>query len=134
MLAGKIRRRRKPLDAHVDMTSMLDIVFIMLIFFIVTAVFLDEQGIDLTQPNGTATPQGRAISVYVFADGAASINGYRTDVKAVPSRVELLRAELPDATVSVRAAAETPLKNIVYLKDEFDSASVSVSFKIDPAD
>ena len=47
-----MRRRRKTQsdDADVDMTPMLDIVFIMLIFFIVTATFLDETGIDLTQP------------------------------------------------------------------------------------
>jgi len=45
------RRRNKTSDeAEVDMTPMLDIVFIMLIFFIVTATFLDERGIDLTQP------------------------------------------------------------------------------------
>ena len=44
------RRKSGGEEAEVDMTPMLDIVFIMLIFFIVTATFLDERGVDLTQP------------------------------------------------------------------------------------
>ena len=51
------RRNAQADEAEVDMTPMLDIVFIMLIFFIVTATFLDERGVDLTQP-----PRPRPIS------------------------------------------------------------------------
>ena len=64
------RRNSQPDEADVDMTPMLDIVFIMLIFFIVTATFLDEDGIDLTQPPpppDTTPPKDNtpAITVYV---------------------------------------------------------------------
>ncbi len=111
---------------------MLDIVFIMLIFFIVTAVFLTEKGIDLTQPLGTEPGGGSAIPVYVFADGSASVNGIRTDVKAVPARVELLRADKPGAAVSIRADYNTALDNIVFLKDQFTLADIQTSIKIDP--
>jgi len=45
----RTRRNRRSDEAEVDMTPMLDIVFIMLIFFIVTATFLDEKGLDFTQ-------------------------------------------------------------------------------------
>ena len=48
-----MRKRKRVADAdeaEIDLTPMLDVVFIMLIFFIVTATFLDEYGIDLTQP------------------------------------------------------------------------------------
>jgi biopolymer transport protein ExbD len=82
------RRFKSELDASVDMTPMFDIVFIMLIFFIVSAVFLNEKGLDLTQSTGPeGYPPQRSIGVFVFADGSASVNGQAIDLSSIPARV-----------------------------------------------
>jgi len=132
-----LRRRRfkSELDASVDMTPMLDIVFIMLIFFIVSAVFLNEKGIDLTQGNSGASDIGlKAIGVYVYADGTASVNGKKTEVTAVPSRVERIRADRPGAPVSIRSEYGAAFQNIVFLEDQFALVDIPTSLKIERRD
>ncbi len=127
------RRRRAQMDSDIDMTPMLDIVFIMLIFFIVTAVFIDEQGLDFTQaPESHIDPPtpSKTISVYVFQDGSASVNGILTEVGNVPVRVEALRADNPKASVLIRADHAASLENVVFLEDRFMSANIQTSLKI----
>jgi biopolymer transport protein ExbD len=131
MISARRRRLKKPLDADVDLTPMLDIVFIMLIFFIVSAVFLDERGIDLTQSTGEVpTTLTKSISVYVFADGSANVDGYRTDVQSVPARVEMIRAAKPNAAVSLRAEHDTVFDTVVFLEDQFKKADIPTSLRI----
>lgn len=129
----KRRHRRTPMDTEVDMTPMLDIVFIMLIFFIVTAVFLDEKGLDFTQaPEGpTPTHSAKAITVYVYANGTASVDGKITDIFAIPSHVQGIRALTPEAAVLLRAHPNAKLEQIVFLEDAFLTHAVPTSFKVD---
>ncbi len=126
----KRRFRRSAMEAEVDMTPMLDIVFIMLIFFIVTATFLDETGIDMTQPNGIPGPGNKSINVYLFADGSAAINGTSIDIGNIPERVQSIRAEAPQALVILGADQAATHGNVIYIKDRLDSANVPVSLKI----
>jgi len=130
----RLRRFKSELDASVDMTPMLDIVFIMLIFFIVSAVFLNEHGIDLSQsPDvGPSPPGPKAIGVYVYANGTASVNGQKTDVSAIPSRVERIRADRPGAPVSIRSEYGAALEKIVFLEDQFALVNIPTSLKIEP--
>ena len=126
------RRRRKSFDSNVDMTPMLDIVFIMLIFFIVTAVFIDERGLDLRPtPDADSLPtKNKAIRIFVYENGTASVNGLLTDVPNVPARVQLIRAENPKASVLINAEQTASLENIVFLKDQFIIANIPASLKI----
>ena len=127
------RRRRNSFDSNVDMTPMLDIVFIMLIFFIVTAVFIDERGLDLAQSPDVIdppSPPSQAISVFVYENGTASVNGRLTDVPNVPARVQLIRAENPKASVLISAEQTASLESIVFLKDQFIIANIPASLKI----
>lgn len=133
MNIARRRRRRKSFDSNVDMTPMLDIVFIMLIFFIVTAVFIDERGLDLAQaPNiiDPPNPPSQAISVFVYENGTASVNGSLTDVPNVPAKVQLIRAENPKASVLISAEQSASLENIVFLKDQFIIANIPANLKI----
>ena len=88
-----MRRRAKHTDdqAEVNMTPMLDIVFILLIFFIVTATFLSEEGIDMRPPADTPpdsnTPASPPILVQVDEDNNIFVNQVRTDVDRVLSAV-----------------------------------------------
>lgn len=122
-----MRRRRQSGndDADVDMTPMLDIVFIMLIFFIVTATFLDEQVIDLTQPPPPPPDQPQSdpkpgITVYVNKNNLCSVDSERTECSRVSSRVESLLAEKPGANIILRVHTEAEHGILVTLKDEFD--------------
>ena len=130
-----MRRRtsRTGEEASVDMTPMLDIVFIMLIFFIVAAVFLDERGIALAEaPDAPASPAPPlpAILVQIDADDVATVDGALTDLASVPSRIEVLRASQPTAVVILQANAASSVEAVVRLKDDFDSASIPVTLKI----
>ena len=128
----KHRRFRGNLDANVDLTPMLDIVFIMLIFFIVSAVFLNERGLDFTQSTGDSENKGpKAIGIYVYEDGSASVNGQKTEIRAIPARVELIRADRPGAPVSIRGDYGAPFESVVYLEDQFALALVPTSLKIE---
>jgi biopolymer transport protein ExbD len=123
--------RRKPIETDVDMTPMLDIVFIMLIFFIVTSVFLDERGLGLTQLQGAGSNSAhKTVQVYVYKDGSARVNGELTDVTNVPVRVELIRAQSPNAVVLIHAEKEASLDNVVFLEDQFRNARIDTVLKI----
>jgi biopolymer transport protein ExbD len=116
------------------MTPMLDIVFIMLIFFIVTATFLDEQGLDFTRPPPdislyTSTPP--SISIYVDAKDRVSVDNEIAELSAVPLRVERLLAEKPDAVISLRADAQATLGPVVYIKDQMALAGRETVMRID---
>lgn len=134
MSFSRTRRSRRSDEAEVDMTPMLDIVFIMLIFFIVTATFLDEQGLDFVQPPNDETPitpPNPAISIYVDAKNAVSVESQRIDLTSVSSRVERLMAEKPNAVISLRADAQASLEAVVYIKDQMALAGRETVMKID---
>ena len=134
MSFARTRRNRRSDDADVDMTPMLDIVFIMLIFFIVTATFLDEQGLDFAQKPQDITsppPPTQAISIYVDAKDSISIDNERAELSSVASRVERLMAEKPNAVISLRADSQASLDPVVYIKDQMALAGRETVMKID---
>jgi len=124
------RLQRNNIEADVDMTPMLDIVFIMLIFFIVTATFLDENGINMTQPRGGEGLGTKSINIYLFADGSAAINGARINIGNIPERVQSIRAEAPQAVVILAADKAATHGNVTYLKDRLDRANIPVNLKV----
>jgi biopolymer transport protein ExbD len=127
------RIRRADDDAGVDMTPMLDLVFILLIFFIVSAVFLDESGVAFAETPDTNAPPSSAktILVQLDADDAAFIDGDRVTLSFIPARVQALRAQAPDAAVSVQAQPETSVAAVVFVKDRMDAASIPVTIKVE---
>ena len=130
------RRNQGGDDADVDMTPMLDIVFIMLIFFIVTATFLDEKAIDLTQPPpppddlNSPPPENSAITVYVDQRNSCSVDGEITGCDRVLLRVESLLADKPNAAIILRMDEKAQHKVLVELKDGIDSAGLNTKIEI----
>lgn len=126
--------RRADDDAGVDMTPMLDLVFILLIFFIVSAVFLDESGIAFAEtPDTNASPSPLpTILVQLDTVDAAFIEGERVSLPSIPARIQALRAHAPDAVVSVQAQAKTSVSAVVFVKDRMDAAQIPVTIKIEP--
>ncbi|MGJ8559779.1 MAG: ExbD/TolR family protein [Litorimonas sp.] len=130
-----MRRRfhRADDEAGVDMTPMLDLIFILLIFFIVSAVFLDERGIALAETPETNAPPSIIPTILVLLDASdtAFIEGDRVSLTSIPARVETLRAQAPDATVSVQAQSKTSVAAVVFVKDRMDAAQIPVTIKVE---
>lgn len=120
-------RSRTREDALVDMTPMLDVVFIMLIFFIVTASFVKETGVDVSRPNAdTAEQQKRAnILVAITPNGEIWIDRRPVDIRALRANVERLRAENPEGTVVIQADRESQTGLLVEVMDQIRLAGVS---------
>jgi len=130
------RRTQGGDEGEVDMTPMLDIVFIMLIFFIVTATFLDETGVDLTQPPpppddiNTPPSNNPAITVYVDGRNACAVDGRSTGCDNVLLDVERLLAEKPNAAVILRMDEQAAHRNLIFLKDGLDQKGLSSKIEI----
>jgi len=92
-------------DLEINMTPMLDIVFIMLIFFIVTAVFVKEAGVDINKPEATQAQDQAKVSILIAitSNNEIWLNRKEVDIKSVRSIVEKLHSENPKGTVSVQA-------------------------------
>ena len=110
-----IRHSRAEDESEVNLTPMLDVVFIMLIFFIVTASFVKESGIDVTRPEAeTAEKKRAAILIAISKHNQIWINKRSIDIRAVRANVERLLAENPQGTVVIQADAES--KNGIFVK------------------
>ena len=129
-----MRRRNRHTDdqAEVNMTPMLDIVFILLIFFIVTATFLSEEGIDMRPPQSNDENTADAsppILVQVDGDNNIFVNQVRTDVDRVLSAVNRFRSEDPGSAVLVDVEDEADHGIIVQIWDEMGANGIPVSLQ-----
>ncbi len=123
------RSRRAEIENSndIDMTPMLDIVFIMLIFFIVTTSFVKESGIEVNRPTAqTATrkEQGNII-VAIKANGDIWIDKRQVDVRAVRANVARLHAEQPLGSVVIAADKETRVDILTQVMDQIRLAGIS---------
>ena len=120
------KRLRQEEDADIDITPMLDIVFIMLIFFIVTATFVKESGIDVTRPDAeTAVKQNRvAILIAIRDNNEVWINRRQVDLASVRANVEKLHAENPQGGAVIQADREAETGVLVEIMDQVRLAGV----------
>jgi biopolymer transport protein ExbD len=130
------RARREAEEAEVNITPMLDIVFILLIFFIVTAVFVQERAINLTPPPPSDTDQPQdpqpTIRIRIDEDNLIEVNGRRADIGTVRANIERLRAENPNRAVLVQAHPDAKSGLVVRVVDKARSANVAnVGFVLD---
>lgn len=111
-------------EAEVDLTPMLDIVFIMLIFFIVTAVFVKEPGVDVIRPTAaTAIPvKSVAILIAVTADSEIYIDKKEVDKDSVKTTVERMLAENPNGDVVIQADEDSEIDVVVEVMDQVQMA------------
>lgn len=120
------KHSKSPDDAGIDMTPMLDIVFIMLIFFIVTASFLKEAGIDVNRPEGGAPPDNpedaRNIMISVTAENEVWMESRQIDARAVRANVERLKAENPEGTIVIQADREASTGVVARIMDSLNVA------------
>jgi biopolymer transport protein ExbD len=126
-----MRRRRhhadNDLESVIDLTPMMDMAFIMLIFFIVTASYVKESGIDVNRPTAqTAERKERGnIVIAIRADGEVWMDKRAVDIRAVRANVERMRAENPLASVIIAADRETRTHYLVDVMDQVRLAGVA---------
>jgi biopolymer transport protein ExbD len=111
---------------EINMTPMLDVVFILLIFFIVTASFVKEAGIEVNRPEAaTAVKKERANILVAISDkGEIWINKRRIDIRAVQANIERLKAENPQGTVVIQADQKSTTDTLIKVMDAARSAGV----------
>jgi len=112
---------------EINLTPMLDVVFIMLIFFIVTASFIKEAGIDVNRPDAPVTetkPEDANILVVISATDEIWIDRRVIDPRAVRANIERLHAENPKGSVVIQANKKSTNKMLVWVMDSSRSAGV----------
>jgi biopolymer transport protein ExbD len=118
----------------IDLAPMLDFVLNLLIFFIITAVFVKELGLDVGRHGGSAAgpsagKETGSISVVVKEAGEVLVDNRRVDVRAVRANIERLRAQRPDWGVMVTAEQNSETGLLVQVIDQVRQGGVdNVSF------
>ncbi len=124
-------------ESEVNLTPMLDVVFIMLIFFIVTASFVKESGIDVTRPDAATSERKEKgnIMVAISAEGQIWIDRRQVDPRALRANIERMHAENPHGAVIIQADRESKNKLLVLVMDAARLAGVkSVSIATNQID
>ena len=113
-------------ESEINITPMLDVVFIMLIFFIVTATFVKEAGIEVNRPDAaTAVKQEKAnILIAIGPNNDVWIDRRKIDIRAVRPNIERLHAENPQGSVIIQADKESKTETLITVMDASRSAGV----------
>lgn len=116
-------------EQEINVTPMLDVVFIMLIFFIVTASFVKESGLDVTKPEAaTAVKKERAnILVAISANNEIWMNRRRTDPRQLRPTIQRLHLENPQGTVIIQADKASNVETLTKVMDAANQVGVEVS-------
>ena len=113
-------------ETEINLTPMLDVVFIMLIFFIVTAVFVKQPGIDIERPTAITreAPVGGAIYVAIGPDGDIWIDGDEVELNAVRLQIERLHSENPEAGLIIQSDSAARNENLIAVMDAAKAAGL----------
>jgi biopolymer transport protein ExbD len=113
-------------ESEINITPMLDVVFIMLIFFIVTATFVKEAGIDVNRPDAaTAVKKEKAnILIAIGPNNDIWIDRRQIDIRSVRPNIERLHAENPQGSVVIQADKESKTETLIQVMDASRQAGV----------
>lgn len=119
------RQTRTNIDAQVDMTPMLDIVFIMLIFFIVTTTFSNELGLASERPPESKTKTiTTSLSIQIDELGQIRMLGRIVDVRRVVANAQTYLAEQNGTSAAIRAHKNTEHGIVVKVMDQIKQAGI----------
>ena len=124
-------RKKKILEADeeidLNITPMLDIVFIILIFFVVSTSFVKESGVDVSRPDASTSERKQLgnIMIGITADDAVWIDRRQVDIRAVRANIERLHAENPEGAVVIQADRDARTGVLVQVIDQSRQAGVS---------
>ena len=121
-------------EAQIDLTPMLDVVFIMLIFFIVTSTFVKESGVDVSRPNAdtAVVTDSNSIQIGITSSNQIFMDKRQIDKRAVRANVERGLAENPGAAVIIVADADSKTETLIEVMDQsWLAGAINVSVAAD---
>ncbi len=124
----KIAKQQDQDGAEIDLTPMLDVVFIMLIFFIVVASFIKEAGVEVNRPddNQPDDPEdSTSILVEIASDNQIWMENRRVDTRAVRANIQRLLAEDPEAPVTIKVEKGAEAGIVVDVADAARESGVA---------
>jgi biopolymer transport protein ExbD len=105
----------------IDLAPMLDFVTNLLIFFIITAVFVKESGLEVNRPTSFEQPEesdNESIQIQILDNGEVWVDNRAVDVRAVRANVERMSAINPDSGVLILAQEKAPTGTLVEVVDQ----------------
>jgi biopolymer transport protein ExbD len=119
-MRGMQRRKSDGDGSQIDLTPMLDVVFIMLIFFIVTSSFVKEPGVELFKPQATTTEACERGTIIFAVDGKGDIyyNKNKVPLERANRVAEAAKKEAPQANLVIQVDQDTPAYSVEELIDE----------------
>ncbi|WP_100644436.1 ExbD/TolR family protein [Alteromonas facilis] len=113
-------------EAQIDMTPMLDIVFIMLIFFIVTTSFVKEKGLEVNRPKNDNKPTqpSKALSIQIDEFGKIRMNGRDVDIRRVVANIQTYLAENNTDAAAIQAHEDTEHGVVVEVMNQAKEAGI----------
>ncbi|EOB1206054.1 ExbD/TolR family protein [Photobacterium damselae] len=120
------RPSRNREDAQIDLTSMLDIVFIMLIFFIVTSSFVRESGVEVNRPQASHAVSQKDTGIFIAITSANDIyiDKRIVDTERVQATIEHMLVDQPDASLVIQADEHAYNGTVVKVMDAAKGAGV----------
>lgn len=114
-------------EQNIDMTPMLDIVFIMLIFFIVTTSFVKESGIEVNKPQASSAKTDKKVNIIIGIKktGEIWVDNHPVDIRALRTTVEKLHADTPEGTVIIAADKRAETGVLVSVMDQVKLAGIA---------
>jgi len=123
------RRHHASEDADINITPLLDIVFIMLIFFIVTTSFVKEKGLEVSRPSNSPPKEIKKnkgpIVIKIDSNGNISLKGRMLENEAVRANLEREKAEKPDSPLIIAAHPDADTNSLVTILDAAEAAGVA---------
>ncbi len=119
----RIRESRSHDEPHIDLVPLIDVILVLIIFFVVTTTFDARSTLQVQLPTASDqknTSPPRSLSVLVNADGRYFINDQevlRTDVEALKQTIAQVAGDDREQTVLLRADARTPYQAVVTAQD-----------------
>lgn len=127
MKSGLMKKKAEEDAGEIDLTPMLDVVFILLIFFIVTSVFVTEAGIEVTKPEASTVDDtsGDLILIAVGTAGDIWIDGEMIDPRFIRSRFELRLADAPNSSVIIQADQASANEQVMLILEAAREANIN---------
>lgn len=120
------RRHRETDEVGIDLTPMLDIVFIMLIFFIVTTSYVKDAGISVATPSAASASKQKDANIFIAitSNGDIWVDRKQVDIRLLRNTVARLHADQPEGAVIIQSDADATTRHLVDVMDQVRLAGV----------
>lgn len=113
-------------DSEIDMTPMLDIVFIMLIFFIVSSNFIREAGVEINRPTASTAVQkeNAGIMIAITPDDQIWLDQKQIDIRMIRPTLEKLKVEQPNIGILIQSDQDARTGTLIKVMDQVKLAGI----------